>query len=100
MNTVNTKAVIKELTKLSGKIQKVATEAIRNITLNTTSENAFNMSFDELEAVPFGTSGSKITVVTDNMDPVELEVKMQELSRNSLDALDKAIKDGMKGVLK
>lgn len=95
-NYYDTKAFKKDLKKFASEVQRVATQAVKKVTV---SENAFQMAFDETDVVPYGAKRSTITVVSKN-DEVDLEEQIQVVSDDLLDELKDEVIEGIKEVLK
>ncbi len=99
-NSYSVKQLNKDLAKLKQVTPVIVDKAIQKTLAGTTSENAFTMSFDQVEAIPFGVGNQGTIVVTASTDdPVELNVQLATAADNALKMLKQEISNGMKGVL-
>lgn len=99
-NSYSVKKLNKDLAKLKQETAVIVNRAVKTTLEGTTSENAFVMSFDQVEAIPFGVDNTgKVVFTASTDDPVELDEQLAVVAAKLLDALENEIKTSMKGVL-
>lgn len=100
-NTYSTKKFYNDLAKLRKETEQIAVQATNNTLQQTASENAFLMSFDEVEAIPYGVGNNgSIVIVANTADPIELADIVSEMAVQAMDTLSQEVINKMKGVLK
>lgn len=84
-NYVDVRKFLRDVDRITHQVPKAAERAVQRVRTGTTSESAFTMAFDEVEAIPFGVGSQATIVVTASTDdPVELEEKIDLAGQQAL----------------
>lgn len=100
-NSYDVSKFAKDLKKLYSQTDAIAKQAVQSVSAGTASDEAFLMSFDEAEVVPFGSPGyGSISLSIDENDPVALDMEINRIATEALNKLENEIAEGLRGVLK
>jgi hypothetical protein len=100
-NSYDIKQFKKDISTLQKQTKLVVEKSVQRVISKTTSENAFIMSFDEAEVIPFGVGNSgSITVTATDIDPVDVAMLASMVEQDVTTELYATMARGMKGLMR